>query len=86
MAKRYTEVGGVSAATAAVAAAKLGAGGSYWPPCGAMTTPKQPAGGTGTRVTPYNPPLHAGQSSSAIMVDAKGERIIVNYPSPDLFA
>ncbi|SUH05978.1 putative sugar kinase [Salmonella enterica subsp. enterica] len=40
VAKRYTEVGGGPAATAAVAAAKLGrAGGLYWP-CGAMTTPE----------------------------------------------
>lgn len=87
VAKRYTEVGGGPAATAAVAAAKLGAQVDFIGRVGDDDTGNSllaelDALGVNTRYTRRY--LGAKSSQSAIMVDAKGERIIVNYPSPDL--
>ncbi|EEK4976260.1 sugar kinase [Salmonella enterica] len=87
VAKRYTEVGGGPAATAAVAAAKLGAQVDFIGRVGDDDTGNSLLAeleslGVNTR---YTRRYTQGMSSqSAIMVDAKGERIIVNYPSPDL--
>ncbi|EAB6843622.1 sugar kinase [Salmonella enterica subsp. salamae] len=87
VAKRYTEVGGGPAATAAVAAAKLGAQVDFIGRVGDDDTGNSLLAeleslGVNTRYTRRY--TQAMSSQSAIMVDAKGERIIVNYPSPDL--
>lgn len=87
VAKRYTEVGGGPAATAAVAAAKLGAQVDFIGRVGDDDTGNSLLAeleslGVNTRYTRRY--RQAMSSQSAIMVDAKGERIIVNYPSPDL--
>ncbi|EGH8509654.1 sugar kinase [Salmonella enterica] len=87
VAKRYTEVGGGPAATAAVAAAKLGAQVDFIGRVGDDDTGNSLLAeleslGVNTRYTHRY--TQAMSSQSAIMVDAKGERIIVNYPSPDL--
>lgn len=87
VAKRYTEVGGGPAATAAVAAAKLGAQVDFIGRVGDDDTghsllAELESLGVNTRYTRRY--VGANSSQSAIMVDAKGERIIVNYPSPDL--
>lgn len=87
VAKRYTEVGGGPAATAAVAAAKLGAQVDFIGRVGDDDTGSRLLSeleslGINTR---YTKRYQGAQSSqSAIMVDAQGERIIINYPSPDL--
>ncbi|EDN8414491.1 sugar kinase [Salmonella enterica subsp. enterica] len=87
VAKRYTEVGGGPAATAAVAAAKLGAQVDFIGRVGDDDTGNSLLAeleslGVNTGYTRRY--TQAMSSQSAIMVDAKGERIIVNYPSPDL--
>ncbi|EJC7378519.1 sugar kinase [Salmonella enterica] len=87
VAKRYTEVGGGPAATAAVAAAKLGAQVDFIGRVGDDDTGNSLLAeleslGVNTRYTRRYTQVMSSQS--AIMVDAKGERIIVNYPSPDL--
>lgn len=87
VAKDYTEVGGGPAATAAVAAAKLGAKVDFIGRVGDDDT--------GTRLlmeleslgvnTRYTRIVKGARSSqSAVLVDASGERVIANYPSPDL--
>ncbi|WP_159307580.1 sugar kinase [Salmonella enterica] len=87
VAKRYTEVGGGPAATAAVAAAKLGAQVDFIGRVGdddtgnSLLTEMESLGVNPRYTRRYT---QAMSSQSAIMVDAKGERIIVNYPSPDL--
>ncbi|KFX03741.1 sugar kinase [Pectobacterium betavasculorum] len=87
VAQRYTEVGGGPAATAAVAAAKLGAQVDFIGRVGDDDTGNSLLAeleslGVNTRYTRRY--LKSMSSQSAIMVDARGERIIVNYPSPDL--
>jgi len=87
VAQRYTEVGGGPAATAAVAAAKLGAEVDFIGRVGDDDTgisllAELASLGVNTRYTRHY--AGAKSSQSAIMVDAKGERLIVNYPSPDL--
>ncbi len=87
VAKRYTEVGGGPAATAAVAAAKLGAQVDFIGRVGDDDTGNSLLGeleslGVNTRYTRRY--VGANSSQSAIMVDGQGERIIINYPSPDL--
>lgn len=87
VAKHYTEVGGGPAATAAVAAAKLGAQVDFIGRVGDYDTGNsllaelESLGGNTRYTRRYTQVM---SSQSAIMVDAKGERIIVNYPSPDL--
>ncbi len=87
VARRYTEVGGGPAATAAVAAAKLGAHVDFIGRIGDDDTGNSLLAeleslGVSTRYTRRY--KNAKSSQSAIMVDTQGERIIVNYPSPDL--
>ncbi|HEJ0183113.1 TPA: sugar kinase [Citrobacter koseri] len=87
VAKRYTEVGGGPAATAAVAVAKLGAQVDFIGRVGDDDTGNSLLAeleslGVNTRYTRRY--AGAKSSQSAVIVDAKGERIIVNYPSPDL--
>lgn len=87
VAKNYTEVGGGPAATAAVAAAKLGAEVDFIGRVGDDDTGNRllkelESLGVNTRYTRVY--KGARSSQSAVLVDAGGERIIANYPSPDL--
>ena len=89
VANNYREVGGGPAATAAVAAAKLGAKVDFIGRVGDDDTgtsllQELESFGVNTRYTKRF--TNARSSQSAIVVDARGERIIVNYPSPDLLA
>lgn len=87
VAKNYTEVGGGPAATAAVAAAKLGAAVDFIGRVGDDETgntllTELASLGVNTR---YTRVVNGARSSqSAVLVDGYGERIITNYPSPDL--
>lgn len=89
VAQDYFEVGGGPAATAAVAIARLGGSPFFIGRIG-----DDPAGDTilselkseGVK-TNYTRVISGAKSSqSAILVDAEGERMIINYPSPDLVA
>ncbi|MNZ46548.1 sugar kinase [Lelliottia amnigena] len=87
VANNYTEVGGGPAATAAVAAAKLGADVDFIGRVGDDDTGSRLLAeleslGVNTRFTRIF--KGARSSQSAVLVDASGERIIANYPSPDL--
>ena len=87
VAKNYTEVGGGPAATAAVAAAKLGAAVDFIGRVGDDETGNRllaelASYGVNTRYTRVF--KGARSSQSAVLVDGRGERIITNYPSPDL--
>lgn len=87
VANNYTEVGGGPAATAAVAAAKLGADVDFIGRVGDDDTgirllAELESLGVNTRFTRIF--KGARSSQSAVLVDASGERIIANYPSPDL--
>ncbi|ALB64623.1 Sugar kinase YihV [Cronobacter condimenti 1330] len=87
VAQQYREVGGGPAATAAVAAARLGAQVDFIGRTGDDATGRQLLAelnmlGVNTALSRQ---VAGGRSSqSAILVDAAGERVIVNYPSPDL--
>ncbi|NQS87235.1 sugar kinase [Pantoea allii] len=87
VANNYREVGGGPAATAAVAAAKLGAEVDFIGRVGDDDTGKRLLSelnqyGVNTRYTKIYEAARSSQS--AILVDAEGERMIANYPSPDL--
>ncbi|MCE1986073.1 sugar kinase [Enterobacter ludwigii] len=87
VAKDYTEVGGGPAATAAVAAAKLGAEVDFIGRVGDDDTGRRLLAeleslGVNTRYTRMV--KGARSSQSAVLVDGHGERVIANYPSPDL--
>jgi len=87
VAKDYTEVGGGPAATAAVAAAKLGAEVDFIGRVGDDDTGRRLLAeleslGVNTRYTRVV--KGARSSQSAVLVDASGERVIANYPSADL--
>ncbi|MDX6021360.1 sugar kinase [Scandinavium sp. V105_16] len=87
VANNYREVGGGPAATAAVAAARLGAQVDFIgrvgdDDIGISLLRELESFGVSTRYTQRF--TQARSSQSAIVVDAQGERIIVNYPSPDL--
>lgn len=87
VANNYTEVGGGPAATAAVAAAKLGAKVDFIGRVGDDDTGNRLLAeleslGVNTRYTRVV--KGARSSQSAVLVDTSGERIIANYPSPDL--
>src|SRR5699024_9460122 len=87
VARNYMAVGGGPAATAAGAAGRLGAQGDSIGRGGDDATGSSLLAELETwrvhaRYTKrYN---QARSSQSATMVDTKGERIIINYPSPDL--
>lgn len=87
VANNYREVGGGPAATAAVAAAKLGAQVDFIGRVGDDDTGNRLLAeleslGVNTRYTRVV--KGARSSQSAVLVDASGERIIANYPSLDL--
>jgi len=87
VAKDYTEVGGGPAATAAVAAAKLGAEVDFIgrvgdDDAGRRLLAELESLGVNTRYTRVV--KGARSSQSAVLVDASGERVIANYPSADL--
>ena len=87
VANNYKEVGGGPAATAAVAIAKLGAEVDFIGRVGDDETGKtiidelKHYGVNTDHIKIYS---NARSSQSAILVDAQGERLIINYPSPDL--
>ncbi|MBV7405882.1 sugar kinase [Enterobacter sp. ENT03] len=87
VAHHYREVGGGPAATAAVAAAKLGAQVDFIGRTGDDATGDKLLAeleslGVNTRFC--RRVKNASSSQSAVLVDAQGERIIINYPGPDL--
>lgn len=89
VANNYREVGGGPAATAAVAAAKLGAEVDFIGRVGDDDTGVsllQELESLGVKTRYAKRFAHARSSQSAIVVDGQGERVIVNYPSPDLLA
>ncbi|EGT4373592.1 sugar kinase [Cronobacter malonaticus] len=87
VAQQYREVGGGPAATAAVAAARLGAQVDFIGRVGDDATGTQlfaELESLGVNTSRARQITGARSSQSAILVDAAGERVIVNYPSPDL--
>lgn len=87
VAQQYREVGGGPAATAAVAAARLGAQVDFIGRVGDDATGTQlfaELESLGVNTSQARQITGARSSQSAILVDAAGERVIVNYPSPDL--
>lgn len=83
----YREIGGGPAATAAVAAAKLGAKVDFIGRVGDDATGKtllDELQNYGVNVGYSRSYPRARSSQSAVLVDAQGERIIINHPSPDL--
>ncbi|MBZ9580701.1 PfkB family carbohydrate kinase [Klebsiella quasivariicola] len=83
----YMEAGGGPAATAAVAIARLGIDVDFIgrvgdDSCGNTLLKELQRWGVSTEFCRQYP--NARSSQSAILVDQHGERIIVNYPSPDL--
>jgi sulfofructose kinase len=86
-AHNYLEAGGGPAATAAVAVARLGVDVDFIgrvgsDSCGDNLIDELKQWGVNTTFCRQYP--NARSSQSAILVDRLGERIIVNYPSPDL--
>ena len=85
--QHYQETGGGPAATAAVAIARQGVEVDFIgrvgdDACGNTLISELQRYGVNTQHCRQIP--QARSSQSAILVDSKGERIIVNYPSPDL--
>ncbi|WP_145508287.1 sugar kinase [Yersinia alsatica] len=83
----YREIGGGPAATAAVAAARLGAQVDFIGRVGDDATgnallAELESYGVNTALSRRY--ANARSSQSAILVDSYGERIIINHPSPDL--
>ncbi|WP_392558884.1 sugar kinase [Orbus mooreae] len=83
----YKEIGGGPAATAAVAIAKLGAKVDFIgrvgdDGAGKVIVSELNSYGVNTSLVKVYP--NARSSQSAILVDKQGERLIINYPSPDL--
>lgn len=87
VANDYKEIGGGPAATAAVAIAKLDAKVDFIGRVGddgagqVILSELENYGVNTSFVKVYS---NARSSQSAILVDKKGERLIINYPSPDL--
>lgn len=84
---QYQETGGGPAATAAVAIARLGAEVDFIgrvgdDSCGNTLISELQQFGVNTQYCLQVP--QARSSQSAVLVDAQGERVIINYPSPDL--
>ncbi|WP_413530487.1 sugar kinase [Rahnella inusitata] len=87
VAQKYSEIGGGPAATAAVAAAKLGAQVDFIGRVGDDDTGHRllaELGSLGVNTRFVMRVKQAHSSQSAVLVDAQGERMIINYPSPDL--
>ncbi|MBC3381957.1 sugar kinase [Serratia fonticola] len=83
----YREIGGGPAATAAVAAARLGAEVDFIGRVGDDATGHTllaELGSYGVNVRHARRCPQARSSQSAVLVDAQGERMIINHPSPDL--
>ncbi len=81
-AKAYAEVGGGMAANAAVAVARMGGEAHFWGPAGADSvadamSAQLEAAGVNVRGLRRFAGLHS--STSAILIDARGERLIVSY-------
>lgn len=87
VANDYREIGGGPAATAAVAAARLGAKVDFIGRIGDDATGQvllDELASYGVNVDYTRRYPQARSSQSAVLVDAQGERIIINHPSPDL--
>ncbi|PVZ82711.1 ribokinase [Serratia sp. S1B] len=87
VANDYREIGGGPAATAAVAAARLGAEVDFIGRVGDDATGRTLLAELNdyeVNVSYVRRYPQARSSQSAILVDAQGERIIINHPSPDL--
>ena len=87
VAQHYREVGGGPAATAAVAAARLGAQVDFIGRVGDDSTGRvllDELENWGVNTAFARRCQNANSSQSAILVEEQGERIIVNYPSPEL--
>ncbi|CNH07853.1 ribokinase [Yersinia aldovae] len=87
VARDYREIGGGPAATAAVAAARLGAEVDFIGRVGDDATGNsllEELESYGVNTALSRRYCGAGSSQSAVLVDSQGERIIINYPSPDL--
>lgn len=85
----YKEIGGGPAATAAVAAARLGASVDFIGRLGddaAGKTLLADLEQEGVNVSLTRVYYNARSSQSAILVDRQGERIIINHPSPELLS
>lgn len=85
----YKEIGGGPAATAAVAAARLGASVDFIGRLGddaAGKTLLADLEQEGVNVSLTRVYSQARSSQSAILVDRQGERIIINHPSPELLS
>lgn len=81
-ARSYVEVGGGMAANAAVAVARLGGEAHFWGPAGAdsvadVMCAQLQAEGVDVRGLRRHAGLYS--STSAILIDARGERLIVSY-------
>jgi sulfofructose kinase len=88
-AQAYVEVGGGMAANAAVAIARLGADAHFWGPAGAdsvagVMRAQLQAAGVDVRGLRRFSGLYS--STSAILIDARGERLIVSYRGTALAA
>jgi sulfofructose kinase len=86
-ARGYREAGGGPAATAAVAIARLGGRAAFWgrvgdDPVGARIA--DDLADFGVELSGLRRVVGGRSSVSAVVVDAKGERMIVNYGDPDL--
>ena len=85
----FSEIGGGPAATGAVAAARLGARAALWGRVGADAVGQrlvEELAGYGVD-TDHLRRIDGGRSSlSAVMVDDRGERMIVNFTDPDMDA
>lgn len=87
IAKNYKEIGGGPAATAAVTIARLGGEVDFIGRVGDDATGKEilyELENYGVNTNLVKIYKNAQSSQSAILVDNKGERLIINYPSPDL--
>jgi sulfofructose kinase len=85
----YSEIGGGPAANGAVAAARLGARAALWARVGADAVGDRliaELAGDGVDTTHVRRVAGGRSSLSAVMVDGRGERMIVNYTDADLDA
>lgn len=89
VARSFAEIGGGMAANAAVAVARLGGAAAFWGPAGedsvaALMRTQLLAEGVDVRGLRSFPGLQS--STSAILIDARGERLVVGYRGSALAA
>ena len=89
VARRYFETGGGMAANAAVAISRLGAQALFWGPMGADATAdiiEEQLREEGVNVAGLRRIREATSSTSAVLLDARGERLVVGYRGTALLA